>query len=174
MGVRIWGALAAGALLCGCAVQGGDADGAAVSVPVAAVPNVYVMRHLQKADGGADPALSEEGRRNAERLVAQFAGDPPAAIYVSRYVRSRETAAPLAAALGIAPKVYDPGDPAALVAAVGAERGTVLIVGHSNTVADIVARLGGTRPAELAETEFGDIFHVSGPERTTTRSRLGD
>ena len=167
--VAILGAVALG----GCAVQG-DAGTAAVTTPVPAAPNVYVMRHLQKADGGTDPALSEEGRANALRLVAQFAADPPRAIYVSKYLRARETAAPLAARLGLTPKVYDPANPAALIEAVAAERGTVLIVGHSNTVPDLVERLGGTRPAQLEETEYGDIFHVAGPDRKTSRTKLGE
>jgi hypothetical protein len=57
-------------------------------------------------------------------------------------------------------KEYDPRDTPGLVARVKAETGTVLIVGHSNTVPEIVAQLGGTRPADLAETDFGDIFRV--------------
>jgi hypothetical protein len=36
----------------------------------------------------------------------------------------------------------------------------VLVVGHGNTVPEIVAQLGGARPGELTETDFGDIFRV--------------
>jgi broad specificity phosphatase PhoE len=122
-------------------------------------PSWYVMRHLQKAEG-PDPALSPEGARNAERLASWFGGDRPAAIYVSGTRRARETAAPLAARLGLTAKEYDPSDTPGLIARARAETGTVLIVGHSNTVPEIVARLGGARPADLAETDFGDIFRV--------------
>jgi broad specificity phosphatase PhoE len=124
-----------------------------------AAPAWYVMRHLQKVDR-PDPGLSETGRANAERLVAWFAKDPPKAIYVSATRRARETATPLAERLGLTPHEYDPGDTAGLVARVKAETGTVLIVGHSNTVPEIVAGLGGARPAALGETDFGDIFRV--------------
>ncbi|HEX8308761.1 MAG TPA: phosphoglycerate mutase family protein [Allosphingosinicella sp.] len=122
-------------------------------------PSWYAMRHLQKAEG-QDPALSAEGARNADRLASWFKQDRPAAIYVSTTRRARETAAPLAARLGIAVKEYDPRDAPGLLARVKAEPGTVLIVGHSNTVPDIVAGLGGARPADLAETDYGDIFRV--------------
>ncbi|MEA3051377.1 MAG: hypothetical protein QOG72_280 [Sphingomonadales bacterium] len=142
----------------------------ATTAPEPAAPSWYVMRHLQKADG-PDPALSAEGRANAERLAAWFAADPPAAVYVSTTRRARETAAPLAARLGLAPKEYDPRDTPALVARVRAEAGTVLVVGHSNTVAEIVARLGGTRPAELGEGDFGDIYRVRG-DGSVDRLRL--
>ena len=136
-------------------------------------PDVYVMRHLQKAEG-PDPALSEEGKRNAAALVSWFCGTRFRAIYVSTTRRARETAAPLAAELKLAPEEYDPSDTPALVARVMAERGPVLVVGHSNTVPDIVQRVGGERPADLADTDYGDLWEVSGRERRTARRRLAD
>lgn len=122
-------------------------------------PSVYVMRHLQKAEG-QDPALSAEGHANARRLAGFFAADPPGAVYVSTTRRAHETAGPLAAKLGVTVKDYDPRDTPGLVARVKAEAGTVLVIGHSNTVPEIVAQLGGGRPADLAETDYGDIFRV--------------
>ncbi len=119
----------------------------------------YVMRHLQKAEG-PDPLLSEEGFENARRLSRYFAADPPRAIYVSSTRRAAGTAGPLAAALSIAQRVYDPADTPGLIARVKADAGPVLIVGHSNTVPEIVARLGGARPADLGEGDYGDIFRV--------------
>lgn len=148
------------AMLVGCA-----------SVATEARPDVYVMRHLQKADG-PDPALSAEGQRNAQRLARWFRRDPPAAIYVSTTRRARETAAPLAAGLGLTMRDYDPSDTPALIAAVTREPGTVLIVGHSNTVPEIVERLGGTRPPGLTDDQYGDIWHVSGPRRAVERLQL--
>jgi broad specificity phosphatase PhoE len=135
-------------------------------------PSYYAMRHLQKA-AGQDPGLSEEGQRLAWRLPAWFGRDPPAAIYVSTTRRARETAAPLATQLRLRPKEYDPSDTPALIARVTAETGTVLIVGHSNTVPDIVERLGGARPADIGEADYGDIWHVWGPERKVERGRVG-
>jgi len=129
-------------------------------------PDFYVMRHLQKGSG-SDPGLSEEGRANAERLVQWFARHRPRAIFVSRTRRARETAAPLAARLHLVPQEYDPLDVAGVAARAKAERGPVLIVGHSNTVPDIVAALGGTKPAPIAEESFGRIWRVHGaPVRT--------
>ncbi len=146
------------------------AAGCATTAPEPAAPSWYVMRHLQKADG-RDPALSEEGARNAERVASRFGDDRPAAIYVSTTRRARETAAPLAARLGLTVKEYDLSDTPGLVARARAEPGTVLIVGHSNTVPEIVAQLGGARPADLAETDFGDIFRVR-RDGTVERMRL--
>lgn len=135
------------------------ASACATAPDKAAAPSVYVMRHLQKAEG-QDPALSADGALAAGRLASWFAEDRPTAIYASATRRARETAAPLAARLGLTVKGYDPRDTPGLVARVKAEAGTVLVVGHSNTVPEIVAQLGGARPADLAETDYGDIFRV--------------
>lgn len=134
-------------------------------------PNYYVTRHLQKAPG-QDPGLTEEGKANALRLADQLAGDPPSVIYVSTTRRAAETAGPLAARLGLIPRTYNPSDTPGLIAAVTAEAGTVLIVGHSNTVPEIVERLGGARPADLADDAYGDVWHVFGPERRTEKTGI--
>jgi broad specificity phosphatase PhoE len=133
-------------------------------------PSYYAMRHLQKANG-PDPGLSDEGRANAERLAGWFGGDAPRAIFVSTTRRARETAAPLAARLGLETKEYDPSDTPGLIARVRAEAGPVLIVGHSNTVPDIVERLGGARPGDLGESDYGDVWRVW-PDGRTEKRRL--
>jgi broad specificity phosphatase PhoE len=148
----------------------------ALGITSAAPPpgDFYVMRHLERDSTGADPALNVQGRRNAEALVAWFASRPlPVAIYVSATRRARETAAPLAARLGLTMKEYAPLDLEGLIARAKAEKGPVLIVGHSNTVPDIVARLSGARPPAIPEEEYGDIWRVSGPGPATAHFSLG-
>src|SRR5205085_4814136 len=102
--------------------------------------------------GQPDPDLLPEGQAAAIALADlmetdQFEGRRPVAIYVTDFKRSRQTAAPAAARLALNITLYDPRDTPGLIARVRAEPGPVLIVGHSNTVPDIVAALGGTRPA---------------------------
>lgn len=135
-------------------------------------PDFYVMRHLHTPAGAADPDLTAEGQRQAQLLANWFRAEPPAVIFVSDTKRARQTAAPLAAKLGLIPVVYDPRNMPALIAEIQKSPNPALIVGHSNTVPDIVAALGGTRPAPLAHEDFGDIWHVSGPQRAVTRSRI--
>jgi broad specificity phosphatase PhoE len=141
------------------------------AVPAAAQNPVYVMRHLNTPAGQADPGLLPEGQRAAEALAAWFGNERPVAIYVTDYKRTRETVAPLAARLGLAPIVYDPADTPGLVAHVRAAHGAVLVVGHSNTVPDIVAALGGARPAALGHGDFGDIWRIA-PGGATARMRI--
>lgn len=131
----------------------------------------HVMRHLHKA-AGTDPGLTEEGRRCAARLADEMAASGIRSIYASTTRRARETAAPLAARLGLTPVEYDPRDTPGLAARVAAEPGSVLVVGHSNTVPEIVERLGGARPGDLAEDRFGEVWRVARPGASVTVRRL--
>ena len=144
---------------------------AIAAAPAAAQHDVYVMRHLNTVAGQPDPDLLPEGRQAAEALASWFGEERPVAIYVTDYKRTRETVAPLAARLGLTPILYDPRDTPGLVARVRAEHGAVLVVGHSNTVPDIIAALGGARPAPLAHEDFGDIWRVA-PSGETVRLRI--
>ena len=62
-----------------------------------------IAHQLDTAAPGAE--LSELGRRQAEAIPAALAGESIDAIYVSNLVRTQQTAAPLAAALGLEPQV---------------------------------------------------------------------
>lgn len=134
---------------------------AALFLAAPALAQTYVMRHLNTPVGVQNPDLLPEGKATAEKLVAWFAGKPLAAIYVTDFKRTRQTAAPLAEARGLEPKAYDPRDTPALIARVKAESGPALIVGHSNTVPEIVEALGGERFPDLKHEEFGDIWTIA-------------
>lgn len=152
---------------------------AALLLPACATTNgmaasdsaIYVVRHLHTPEGERDPDLLPEGRRVAILLEERLAGERIAAIYISDFKRTRQTAGPLAERLGLEPILYDPRDTAGLVARVRAGPLPALIVGHSNTVPDIVAQLGGTRPADLGHPDFGDLWRV-GPDGATIRTRI--
>lgn len=56
-------------------------------------------------DGHSDPALSDAGKAQAESVPARLAGEEISGLFVSSLRRTQETAAPLAAALGLEPVV---------------------------------------------------------------------
>jgi broad specificity phosphatase PhoE len=94
------------------------------------------------------------------------------AVFATPTRRAMETGQPLAKALGIAVTPYDPSNAAALAAKVAAAGGPVLVVGHSNTVPDLVQLFGGSRPAPLSEQDFGTIYDVEpGGTVVTTQVR---
>lgn len=145
----------------------------ATTAPEPAAPVYYVVRHLHTPQGERDPDLLPEGRRQAALLADRLAGERPRAIYVSTYKRTAQTAAPLAARLGLTPIVYDPADTPGIVARVRAGLHPALIVGHSNTVPDIVEQLGGERPADLVHEDFGDLWRIEA-DGSTLRTRITD
>jgi broad specificity phosphatase PhoE len=159
-------ALAATMMIGGCA--------SIAESPPPPLPNIYVMRHLHTLAGATNPDLTAEGQAAAASLAGWFAKDPPGVIYVSSTKRAEQTAAPTARRYGVAPKIYDPSDSAALVASVLREHGTVLVVGHSNTVPDIIEKLGGQRPGPLVHEDFADVWRIAGPRRVTTHFKIGD
>jgi probable phosphoglycerate mutase len=55
--------------------------------------------------GHGDPPLSDEGRTQADRLADRLDGEEIHAIYITPLQRTAETAAPLAARLGLAPVI---------------------------------------------------------------------
>jgi broad specificity phosphatase PhoE len=130
---------------------------------------VVLVRHAEKAaEPAADPPLTAEGAARAQALVEAVRGMPVTAIVSTDFARTRGTAAPLAARLGLTPEIVDarlPGHPRLVAEGILARhRGeTVVVVGHSNTVPDIVAALGGTRPSPICDTEYDNMYIVRVP-----------
>lgn len=117
-----------------------------------------VVRHAEKArDDPKDPALTPAGEARAQRLARSLASDDVTAVYATGYRRTRLTAAPTARAHGLDVTAYDArgaaGDFAAALRRDHA-RGTVLVVGHSNTVPGIAAALCGCAVPPMDETEY--------------------
>jgi len=132
---------------------------------------VIVIRHAEKESVSApDPPLSEAGEARAALLVRMF-GQPTGpgrldAIYISSALRNRMTAAPLSGRLGITPIVAPTDDPRGLVHRVLRENSgkRVLVIGHVNTVPDIVAALSGRSDIPpLDEKDFGTMYIVTVP-----------
>jgi phosphohistidine phosphatase SixA len=146
---------------------------ACATTPSVPAPAFYVMRHLNTPAGERDPELLPEGQGLAAALPARLAAHPPRTIFVSSFRRTQQTAVAVAARWGLTPIVYDPADTPGLVARVRAAPGPVLIVGHSNTVPDIVEQLGGTRPAPLSHPDFGELWIIAA-DGATHRARVAD
>ena len=135
----------------------------------AAPTTVIVVRHAEKlADPPADPPLSAAGAARADALV-EFAKDAGVqAVMSTQFQRTRMTAQPTAARLGLTPEIIDARAPmhAKVVAdsIMAKHRGqTVLVVGHSNTVPDIVAALGAPKPAMICDDGYDNAFIVTVP-----------
>lgn len=161
------------------------AIGAHGTLPVSTIAPptvVLIVRHAEKAaEPAKDPPLTEAGTARARALLTVARDAGVTAIITTPYLRTRATAEPTASALGITPEVVDAGPlPQHAKAVADAARkhagGTVLIVGHSNTIPAIVAALGAPQPREMCDSEYDGLFVVilgdTGPPRLI-RSRFG-
>lgn len=128
----------------------------------AAEPFVVVVRHAEKASkGGNDPDLTPAGKKRADALAAMLKDSQIVAIFTSEFKRTQETAAPAAKMFGITPTTVSGVDTAALVAKLRRLKGNALVVGHTNTIPDLVRVLGIDASIHIPETDYGSIFVVT-------------
>lgn len=158
-------------LLAGVSVAGGGS--AIAQAPVgsagAAPTTVIVVRHAEKAAGqGDDPHLSDAGEVRAKALARSLEGAGVTAIITTQFVRTGETAAPMAEVAGVKPEIvpveWDSLSQHAAAVTAAAMRhsgGVVLVVGHSNTVPGIVAALGAAMPDAVCDSEYDRMEIVS-------------
>jgi phosphohistidine phosphatase SixA len=127
-------------------------------------PVIFLVRHAERAAISghvpSDTGLSEVGRARAEALAQALKDAQITAIYTSEYKRTQETAAPLAQSLGMRPEVVAAGDQRSLVAKIRAQPGNVLVIGHSNTLPQIINALGVAARVTIAESEYDNLFLV--------------
>ena len=141
----------------------------ALPVPLLAQSAIFFVRHAERADTitaaapmmATDPDLSEAGQARAASLASLLRDAGIREIYVTEYKRTQQTAAPLANALGLTPIVISAKDTAGLASRLKQAAGPALVVGHSNSVPDVIAALGVPTPVSVADTEFDHLFIVT-------------
>ena len=125
---------------------------------------IYLSRHAEKA-AGSDPALLPAGKDRAGRLAERLAGEGIAAVYATKFRRTRETARPTAERAGVKVSRYAAGgNPESLTRGwLRQHRGQrILVVGHSNTVPGLVnALLGEARYSDISEDDYSNLYRVS-------------
>lgn len=124
-----------------------------------------LLRHAEKENVGTDPDLTSAGKLRADELKRLLGNVHVDHIYTTAYNRTRQTVTPLAESKGIVIKEYTP---AATLAAtqlfinniLAQNQGkVVVIVGHSNTIPEMVKVLSNnTLNVTISETQFDNIF----------------
>ena len=125
-----------------------------------AEPTIFVVRHAEKAQGGneKDPDLSETGRARAESIARVLKDAGITAIYATELKRTQQTAEPLARAMQLEVTVVPAKETATLISKVKATDGDALVVGHSNTVPQILQALGSTTAVTIGDEEYDNLF----------------
>ncbi len=152
-----------------------SAQACAVAQPSQVAPvsgagtTIVVVRHAEKStDDPRDPSLSAVGQERARALSSALKDAGVSDIYTTHYRRTRQTAEPLAQQLGIAiqERPINAANSATYASDLAHEILTrsagkgVLVVGHSNTVPDIVKALSGRLVPAITDSEYDHIFIV--------------
>lgn len=144
----------------------------------------YVVRHAEKATATtmsntsmkSDVPLSEAGKQRAEVLKTLLQKEKIRHIFSTNYVRTKSTAQPLADAINVPIEIYDPKD-STFISKLKSLDGNILIVGHSNTVDDLVNELSGKTEinGDLPDSAYGDLVVVrkKGNKITFERKHFG-
>lgn len=148
----------------------------------------YIVRHAEKEVPAAgstmittgDPALSPAGRARAVELREELKDENIRYIFSTNTIRTVSTARPLHELLGIKIELYNSSKDSLdnfIQKIKSIKKGNILVVGHSNTVDDIVNKLCGSVQvsADLKEPEYDNLFIVTrkGKNYTFTRKKFG-
>ena len=138
----------------------------ALSTPLAA-NSIYLVRHAEKLQDGADPALTECGKARAQALAALLSEIKLSAVYATPYQRTQQTAAAFAQSQQLKVSLYDPRDTGALLQQLASHSQPVLIVGHSNTIPPLVTELSAIAMAPLDEQDYSMLYRVDNSAQST-------
>lgn len=125
---------------------------------------IWVVRHAEKDTSNVkdrDPDLSPEGKERAADLAKHLRGERLDSIFATNYKRTKLTGFQLADKIGITIKTYDASKQNAFAKQLlaNAEGKKMLIVGHSNTVQELLVAFGVEKPVkDLTDEDYDYIF----------------
>jgi len=123
----------------------------------------YVSRHAERAGTMSnDPQLTPEGENQALDLRDYLKDKNIRGVYSTNFNRTRATARPTSEHFNLPVNIYNPQQANTMLDSLKANnKNNILIVGHSNTVDDIVNRLTETAAfQDLPETSYGKLYIV--------------
>lgn len=127
---------------------------------VAKTTRIYIVRHAERTDSPQDDLIpAGVTRANELKRVLLLAGVD--SIFSTDFIRTQKTAQPLASAKNLPIILYS--DIAALLNRIlkNSKGKTVLVVGHSNTVPELIAQCGCTAPfTEIPSGQFDNLFLI--------------
>jgi len=129
------------------------------------VTTLILVRHAEKIidPNNPDVDLNADGQARAQELVRMFGDAGINAIYATQYKRTQETVKPLADRLGLPINQVNAKNTGDLLAQIRAQHSgqTIFIVGHNNTVPEIIAAAGGPQYEIIPESEYDNLFIVT-------------
>jgi broad specificity phosphatase PhoE len=136
----------------------------AMASVLSAQVTVFVTRHADRDASEPDAALTELGLRQAETLSEVLRSAGIKHIYTTEFIRTQQTAAPLARISKAPVETVKQADLHELVARVlrnTSAGDAILVVGHRGTVPQIVKALSGKAIEPLGSFEYGRLLAVT-------------
>jgi phosphohistidine phosphatase SixA len=134
---------------------------------------VFMVRHAEKADHSRNPKLSKKGKERARALAQVLKNANIDQIHSSDFIRTKNTAEPIAQFLDKKTQIYNPKRLDALVTKLKDAGGRHLVVGHSNSTPNLVELLGGDPVSEIDEkSEYDRLYMVTITKDGTVSSVL--
>ncbi len=121
---------------------------------------IFLSRHMEKTSSGQDPALSPCGVAQAQAFAAQLKDTELPWLMHTPYLRTKQTAQAFLQT-GRQLVSYDPRQVDQLITEINNKPGNLLVIGHSNTIPALVAKLTGQTVAPLTEQDYGRIYVLS-------------
>jgi phosphohistidine phosphatase SixA len=128
----------------------------------------YIVRHAEKSNNdsasmmSSNPPLSSAGKERAKALKHALKKKDIKYIFSTNTIRSVSTAEPLSRVDHIDIQYYGPKPDSAFIRQLRNVQGNALIVGHSNTVDDIVNALCGKQILnDLPDAAYDNLFVVT-------------
>jgi len=131
------------------------------------ITTIYIVRHAEKDISdpkNQDPELSIEGRERAEALEGKLKGIKLDAVFATKYKRTKQTAFYSANTSKLEIQTYDAHNFRGISELVKTSYSghKVLIVGHSNTVLELLEAFGAKRPlATLVDDDYDFFFELT-------------
>ena len=136
---------------------------------------VFLVRHAEKeAEPKQDPPLTKEGVARSQELARLLSAAGIKAIYTSQFLRTKQTAEPLTAKIGVSVtaltikpnpanlRLIADESTAEVVNKILQRPGdSALVIGHSNWIPDVIKMLGGDVVPTIDEQKFDDLFIVT-------------
>jgi phosphohistidine phosphatase SixA len=125
----------------------------------------YIVRHAEKAtpmDNATDVPLTKDGGARAEELKLILKKKNIQQIFSTNTIRTKATAQPTADFFSLPIDIYGPRPDSAFINLLKSKKKNILVVGHSNTVDDIVNMLCSKSvvPGDLKDSEYDNLFVV--------------
>lgn len=128
-----------------------------------AVTQIYILRHTEKVDEDAEnPKLSKLGVQRARYWKSVLQNVDVQRIFTTDFDRNIQTAKILGEDYSINPEIYYPLSFDVLKFINEVKGQHVLIIGHSNTIPDMVNRLvGESRYPPMSHLDYDNLFLVT-------------